>query len=256
MFASSQIAPSRSTASAVSELLVNEVDCDMRRVAIPRPEIHLVVRFGPATRSGLDVSALGVREKAHRKLIRSGQRTVMARLQLGAHVAVLGVPASVLAGQVVALEDLWGDAAARRLCDQLAAVSGTAQAAVILERAIAERAASARIRSDGTQLALASAALLASTSVSSVASELGVSERHLRRVFRETLGVSPKTFSKLTRFQRALSVARKNGRTNWANIAAASGYYDQAHLIAEFRTLSGVTPQTLLEELRAQAFES
>lgn len=245
-----------SRTSAVSELLVHEFDSDMRRVAVPRPEIHLVARFGPATQSGLDVSALGVREQAHRKFIRSGQRIVMARLQLGAHLAVLGVPACALAGRIVALEDLWGEPAARRLCDRLAASSGTRQAAAILEHAIAERVAGARVHSQHTRLALASTAMLANASVSSVASELGVSARHLRRVFRETLGVSPKTFAKLTRFQRALRASRANQHVNWANIAAASGYYDQAHLIAEFRTLTGVTPQILLQELRAQAFDS
>ena len=101
-----------------------------------------------------------------------------------------------------------------------------------------------------------SAAMLANASVTSVAGNLGVSARHLRRVFRETLGVSPKTFAKLTRFQRALRAARQDGHASWANIAADSGYYDQAHLIAEFRTLTCVTPQVLLDELRAQAYES
>lgn len=244
-----------SSTSAIAELLVNEFDSDMQRVAIPRPEVHLVVRFGPATPYGLDVSVLGVREKAHRKLIRSGQRTVMARLQLGAHTAVLGAPASVLNGRIVALEDLWGDAAARRLCDRLAASSGTREAAAILQSAITERVASVPARNQHTQLALASAAMLANASVNVVAGDLGVSARHLRRIFRETLGMSPKTFAKLTRFHRALRAARKVGHGSWASIAAMSGYYDQAHLIAEFRTLTGVTPQILLQELSAQGFD-
>jgi AraC-like DNA-binding protein len=87
--------------------------------------------------------------------------------------------------------------------------------------------------------------------VNAVASDLGVSARHLRRVFRETVGVSPKAFAKLARFNRALRAAREDARRNWANIAADAGYYDQAHLIAEFRSISGVTPQALLGELRA-----
>src|SRR5690349_9144768 len=92
------ITPSASTSAAVSALIVNEFDSDMLRVAMPRPEIHLVVRVGPSAQHGLDVHAMGVRQKAHRKVIHRGQRTVMARLRLGAHVAVLGVPASAIAG--------------------------------------------------------------------------------------------------------------------------------------------------------------
>ena len=83
-----------------------------------------------------------------------------------------------------------------------------------------------------------------------VASGLGVSERHLRRVFHETVGVSPKAFAKLTRFHRALRAARDDAHAGWASIAAAAGYYDQAHLIAEFRAIAGATPRALLDELR------
>jgi AraC-like DNA-binding protein len=87
--------------------------------------------------------------------------------------------------------------------------------------------------------------------VNAVADDLGVSERHLRRMFRETVGVGPKAFAKLMRFHRALRVAREDGRASWASIAAAAGYYDQAHLIAEFRAIAGVTPRALLAELGA-----
>jgi AraC-like DNA-binding protein len=87
--------------------------------------------------------------------------------------------------------------------------------------------------------------------VNAVAADLGVSERHLRRVFREAVGVSPKAFTKLTRFHRALRAAREDGGANWASIAADAGYYDQAHLIAEFRAIAGAPPRAFLNELRA-----
>ena len=87
--------------------------------------------------------------------------------------------------------------------------------------------------------------------MNAVAVDLGVSERHLRRVFRETIGMGPKSFAKLTRFRRALHAAREEAHASWARIAAAAGYYDQAHLITDFRAIAGVTPQALLDELRA-----
>jgi AraC-like DNA-binding protein len=87
--------------------------------------------------------------------------------------------------------------------------------------------------------------------VSEVADHLGVSERHRRRVFREAVGVSPKAFARLRRFQRAVRAAREDGAASWASIAAGAGYYDQAHLITEFRAIAGVTPRVLLGELRA-----
>lgn len=239
------------TRSAVSALIVHELERDMQRVAIPRPETHLVVRFGPSVESGLDVHALGVRQKARRKLLRRGQRSVMARIHLGAHVAVLGVPASAVAGRIVDIEDLWGKTAANRLRDRLAQAPDTSAAAVVLQRAIAERIAHGAAPDARTQLTLACAELLRSANIKTVARKLSVSERHLRRVFRETLGVSPKSYARLERFHAALAAAQETKHATWADIAADSGYYDQAHMIAEFRGITGVTPRALLQELRA-----
>ena len=254
-----RIAPSASTASALSALFTYDCDRDSPGVVIPRPEIQLVVRFGPSSRNGLDVHAFGARQRVHRKLIRRGQRSVTARLALGAPEAVLGVPASEMAGRIVALEDLWGDVAVRRLCARLADARDMAGAAAVLESAIAERIAAANgkgsRRPARALLALAAADRLtrASGSVYAIAAELGVSERHVRRVFRETVGVSPKAFARIARFQRALGVAREDARAGWAAIAAAAGYYDQPHLIAEFRAIAGVTPRVLVGEMRGAA---
>ena len=53
-----------------------------------------------------------------------------------------------------------------------------------------------------------------------MADSLGVSERHLRRVFRDVTGVGPKTFAKLARFRHAVRDARAEPHPNWARIAA------------------------------------
>ena len=219
-----RITPSASTASALSALFTYDCDRDSPGVVIPRPELQLVVRFGPSSRNGLDVHAFGARQRVHRKLIRRGQRSVTARLALGAPEAVLGVPASEMAGRIVALEDLWGDVAVRRLCARLADARDTAGAAAVLESAIAERVAAANgngRRPARAEIAVAAADRLtrASGSVYAVAAELGVSERHLRRVFRETVGVSPKAFARIARFQRALGAARGDARAGWAGVS-------------------------------------
>ncbi|AKQ68279.1 transcriptional regulator, Fis family [Myxococcus hansupus] len=235
----------------MAALFVDERDHDLPGVLIPRPEVHLVVRFGPSARRGLDAHAFGGRQRVHRKLIRSGQRTVTARLHLGSHEAVLGVPVSEIAGGPVALGELWGDAATQRLFDRLGDTRDTADAAAILESAIAERLALADGRRSPAQLALVAAARLTSAHVNAVAVDIGVSERHLRRVFRETIGVSPKAFARLARFHHALRAATEDEHAPWASIAAEAGYYDQAHLISEFRAFTGMTPQGFLGELRA-----
>jgi AraC-like DNA-binding protein len=218
---------------------------------IPRPEIDLVLRFGAAARGGVDAHAFGARQRVHRKTPSGVQRTITARLRLGAPEAVLGAPASAIAGNIVALEDLWGEAATRRLFERLASARDAFDAAAILDRAIDERLARDVTR-PGSSLALDAASKLRDGApIHVVAGDLGVSERHLRRVFRDTLGLGPKTFARLARFDRALRAAREDDRAGWANIAAVAGYYDQAHLIADFRAIAGVTPRALATELRA-----
>ena len=147
------------------------------------------------------------------------------------------------------LEDLWGRAAAQRLLDRLVGVSDRLEAVGVLESAIAGRLARTEVRDAEVPLALSATALLGSANVSWVAVELGVSERHLRRLFREAVGMSPKQFARLARFRHALRTAREDGELSWAAVAATAGYYDQAHLISEFRAIAGVTPRTLLGEL-------
>jgi len=246
-----RIAPSASAASAVAALFVDERTRDTPALAIPRPEVQLVARFGPLAKGGLDIHVMGVREKVHRKLLRRGQRSVTARLQLGAHEAVLGVPASELAGGIVAIDQLWGGAASRQLVNRLADSRSATDAAAILDSAIAQRAATAEAGRPRVQLILDAARRLTIASVAEVAADLKVSERHLRRVFHHSVGMTPKTFARLARFRRALRAARQRGPAGWASIAAGAGYYDQAHLIAEFRAFAGVTPQALLDELGA-----
>lgn len=246
-----------STAAIVEALQVHEPEAGTPHVLLPHAQVEIVVRFGPASRRGIDAHVLGAREQVRRKVPRGTHRSMSARLRLGASEAVFGVPASTLAGRIVALEDVWGDAAARRLFERLAVAADGLAAAKVLNSAIAERVATDACP-PCSRLALAAAEQLRDRSadgahVNAIARALGVSERHLRRVFRDAFGIGPKTFAKLARFQRALHAARADERAAWATIAADAGYYDQAHLIAEFHAIAGAPPRALLGELRVAA---
>ena len=76
--------------------------------------------------------------------------------------------------------------------------------------------------------------------IDEIADEIGISRQHLARKFLHHVGVSPKTFARVMRFRRMLHSVGPD--TDWADLAAAHGYYDQSHLIAEFRELAGQTP--------------
>jgi AraC-like DNA-binding protein len=81
--------------------------------------------------------------------------------------------------------------------------------------------------------------------IDALAATLGVSRRNLERLFSLHLGFSPKSLCDVLRFQSALQLARQAATTNWADIACAAGYFDQSHLIRDFRRFSGTTPSGL-----------
>jgi AraC-like DNA-binding protein len=72
--------------------------------------------------------------------------------------------------------------------------------------------------------------------------EIGYSQKHFIELFRQQVGVSPKQYLRIMRFQRALGAIENNELIRWSNIALESGYYDQAHFIHDFKLFSGFTP--------------
>ena len=85
------------------------------------------------------------------------------------------------------------------------------------------------------------------TSVNALASGACLSKRQYERVFRETVGMNPKEYARIVRFQKALWLMQK-GENNYAGIAAECGYSDQSHFIRNFRELSSYTPETLIKQ--------
>jgi AraC-like DNA-binding protein len=72
--------------------------------------------------------------------------------------------------------------------------------------------------------------------------ETGLSERRFIELFHEQVGLTPKAFCRVRRFQHVLKTVHGARELNWAQIALNSGYYDQSHFIHDFRELSGLTP--------------
>lgn len=82
-----------------------------------------------------------------------------------------------------------------------------------------------------------------------LADELGWSERQLRRRFETAVGLSPKRFARLLRFQRVFGAGREGDARVWAKVALEAGYCDQAHFNRDFRAFSGQRPRELMREL-------
>jgi AraC-like DNA-binding protein len=84
--------------------------------------------------------------------------------------------------------------------------------------------------------------------IEELAKSLGVSRQSLGAAFRQRVGLPAKVFARVCRFRQAHEQIRsaRQGECDWAGLALAAGYYDQSHLIHEFRELSGSTPEMFL----------
>ncbi len=78
--------------------------------------------------------------------------------------------------------------------------------------------------------------------IGDLAAKVGLSPRQLQRRFGEHVGLTPKTFATITRFQRVFRLVDQERRPDLTQAAIAAGYFDQAHFIRNFRMLAGVSP--------------
>lgn len=84
-------------------------------------------------------------------------------------------------------------------------------------------------------------------SIENLAGELGISQRHLSRKFKDWIGTNPKKFCNIIRFQNIINHLNQKEDVNWLEIALLTGYYDQSHLIREFKSFYGQTPSQLVD---------
>jgi AraC-like DNA-binding protein len=185
-------------------------------VDVPDHATTLVVRSDRA------VVAMGPRTRATYSLSEPGPSCVRIRLRPGRARELLGRSVRDLAYRAEPIGELPGLDLGRLADDPV----GT------LTAALAGRVA-------GNELVTAAAELLAGASVASTAARLHVSERRLRTLFADGVGLSPKHFARIGRVRRVLATAPD---LRWADIATVAGYYDQSHMTAEFRRLMGVPP--------------
>lgn len=123
-----------------------------------------------------------------------------------------------------------------------------------LERELLRRLANAPSRDQRVDVAIERIVRSGGTArIDDVASDANLSRQHLARQFAQHVGVSPKTFARVIRFRRVVDATWKREDVDWADVAARFGYYDQSHLIHEFRELGGATPFQISNPPQADA---
>jgi AraC-like DNA-binding protein len=228
-----------------------------RRLEVPFPNVVLIVNIGPPfevitpagasriVRHGSFVAGLHdrfalVASDAPAQCLQINLSPIAARM-------ILDVPMHEIANQTVTLDDALGSQA-HVLTERVRAATGWSDRFDLLDEFLLEKLSHARIPPAAVLYAWRS--LLRSggcTDVHDLAESCNWSNKHLIAQCRDYLGLPPKMLARVLRFSRAVRRLTRTSDAGWAAVALGCGYYDQSHLIRDFRRFAGTTPSDFLQ---------
>jgi AraC-like DNA-binding protein len=250
---------------------------------LPSAEVPLLLNFGEphrhadaagsgewSTRDGVWVVGLHTRHQLTQAV---GERhfMVVRFTPIGAHL-FLGLPMHLIANEALDLEQI-DSAVARALVRRVGLARSWPDRFAVMESLIAERIADAQMSGTVSVVWRRLVATDGRIALGSLAGELDCSHRTLIARFRTCVGFPPKTIARLLRFNRVVRSLdrasrtranetvgkpyiesthpddRRAGAIRWADIATDCGYFDQAHLIKDFREFAGSTPEAFLSRV-------
>jgi len=153
----------------------------------------------------------------------------------------LRLPSDELHGLHVSLSDVWGGFA-RELRERVLAAKTVAARLDVLEAALLARIAKPLERHRAVAHALREFSCGGTTTIADLIEATGLSARRFVEVFKQQVGMPPKQFCRVRRFQRVIRNLPPGRVIDWAGMAADTGYFDQAHLIHDFRAIAGISP--------------
>ena len=204
---------------------------DVRGFAV-RPDGCMDILYSPDT--GLEV--VGAMTTEQRYDIPAGDRHVGLRFRPGMARRFLAVEAAELRDRVIPLDSVMG----RRARELQSRLDGTASVDE-WRRILSQGLSPVEEPVDPVHLAIeAMTRAHGEVDIDWVADQAGMSARQFRRRCREESGLGPKHLARVLRFRRACQLAERG--ESWLRVAVEAGYFDQAHLIRDFREFTGATP--------------
>jgi AraC-like DNA-binding protein len=167
--------------------------------------------------------------------------TLGVHFRPGGAAPLLGVPPGALTDRHVSLAELWGRRSAV-LRMRLMRAGSVSSLFDLMEQALLDRLTEPPADYLAIMQAVRAFSLPAPVSVKAMCDLTGYRSKLFIRLFHEFVGVTPKLFCRIRRFQSVLDRLVGGEHVEWANVAADGGYYDQPHLIRDFRAFAGVTP--------------
>ena len=222
--------------SGTVELVFNLHENEIRIYKSTQPEAF--ARFSGAVFSGTYSRFFLIDPRQHTSILG-------VHFRPGGAFPFLGASAGELANAHVDLEAIWGSAA-RTLRERLCAARSPTERFALVEAALLARLHHSPGRHEAVRVALATfESPEAEAKVREISSSAGLSHRHFIQLFTTEVGLTPKRYHRVRRFQRARDLAQQSPAPDWARIAVECGYFDQSHLIHDFQEFSGFTPSVM-----------
>ncbi len=172
--------------------------------------------------------------------------TLGIQFKPGGAFPFLRMPAAELDDLCLPLDDVFGPNALS-LRQQLLECETVQQKFAAAERWLLARAAKPLKKHPAVEYA--TAAFLRNSHhqpLSQVLDRIGYSQRYFNQLFAEEVGLTPKRFLRVRRFQRVIASVAGSESVDWADLAGLCGYYDQSHFVHDFRSFAGLTPAAYL----------
>lgn len=211
---------------------------------LPMPTMELVFQLGGGRIGG---GVAGPHSEVF-FIERSAQDELLGvHFKPGGAFPFFGVPAGDLHNRYVELHALWGERDTARIAARLHEAPTSRAKFALLEDWLLRAARRPLARHPAATFALGE--LHRDSSVRSsadVARALGMSQRRFIQLFRDEVGLTPKLYSRIERFQHVLRRVELSDEVDWVDVATSCGYFDQAHFIHDFREFTGLRPSDYL----------
>ncbi|MEL6224808.1 MAG: helix-turn-helix domain-containing protein [Cyanobacteria bacterium J06627_8] len=164
----------------------------------------------------------------------------------GGSTAFLSIPAGELHNQIISLEELWQESA-RELRERLLSKSTIKERFQTLEQFLFN-VMQPPDHHRAIDFALREFERFPACPVRTVINQVGLSNRYFNTLFRDRVGLTPKLYCRVRRFQQVLRHIEGKKHIDWVDVAFTYGYFDQTHLIHDFRTFANCTPTEYLAQ--------
>jgi len=211
---------------------------------LPTGALDLIIRLDSARTS--DSGMHGPRTRSVVIRVGSLSELLGVHFKHGGAFPFVHLPVGELHNIGVSITDLWGERNAQRLLSELHEAPAPDNKFRVLELWLTQLASNRLKKHPAVTFAMRAFCSGPFGSTAKVVDKTGYSQRHFIELFKNEVGLRPKLFHRLHRFRRVIEAVQGRKAVDWTDIRLSAGYFDQAHLIHDFREFSDLTPEQYL----------